>query len=222
MKNQLFSIASRLTDQQLLVRVNDLARCEREATVNLVVCLAELDERKLYLGEGCASLFSYCVKVLHLSEHAAYGRIQAARVTRKFPAVVDKLVAGSVNLTTLVLLSPHLTKTNCPELLAAAEHKSKRQVAELLAALSPRPEVAASIRKVPSRSPAPGAPPSDALRGFDRSGIVDDNRRGECAVRSQPHLGRFATAATGAAGATGATRVRYRRDESCGSESRER
>src|SRR5688572_19085838 len=46
----------------------------------------EVDSRKLYASQGYASLFTYCVKVLHLSEHAAYLRIDAARVQAVFVA----------------------------------------------------------------------------------------------------------------------------------------
>ena len=49
----------------------------------LVASLAEMDARKLYLGEGCSSLFTYCTRVLYLSEYAAYGRIEAARAARR-------------------------------------------------------------------------------------------------------------------------------------------
>ena len=47
-----------------------LAAEERKATAQLIAALAELDARRLYLGEGCSSLFTYCTTVLHLSEHA--------------------------------------------------------------------------------------------------------------------------------------------------------
>jgi hypothetical protein len=68
-----------LSDKQLLDAVRTLATRERQATAQLIACLAELDVRRLYLGEGCSSLFTYCTQVLQLSEHAAYGRIEAAR-----------------------------------------------------------------------------------------------------------------------------------------------
>ena len=55
---------------------------ERRATAALVASLAELDERRLYLGEGYSSLFTYCTQCLRLSEHAAYSRIEAARERR--------------------------------------------------------------------------------------------------------------------------------------------
>jgi hypothetical protein len=54
----MLSVASRLSDQELLEQVTLLAQREREATAALVAHLAVLDERRLYLGEGCSSLFT--------------------------------------------------------------------------------------------------------------------------------------------------------------------
>src|SRR5262245_7719520 len=134
MNTQLASIAA-LSDTRLLAQVKHLAEHERDATAKLVAHLAVLDERRLYLGEGCSSLFTYCTRVLHLSESAAYGRIQAARASRRFPVVLEKLTRGALNLTHLRLLAPHLTDGNHIDLLSAAEHKSKREVEELVARL---------------------------------------------------------------------------------------
>ena len=49
-----------LSDEALVARVKHLAAREREATGALIAHLADLDERRLYLAEGCASLFTYC------------------------------------------------------------------------------------------------------------------------------------------------------------------
>jgi len=149
MNTELLFDLTGLADNELLAQVKHLARSERETTVRLVAHLAELDARKLYLGEACASLFTYCVEVLHFSEHAAYGRIQAARAARKFPVVLERLASGSLNLTTLGLLAPHLTPENHVRLLAAADCKSKREVEVIVATIRPRPDVAAMIRRVP-------------------------------------------------------------------------
>src|SRR4026207_623045 len=88
------SSISLLSDDDLLASVKRAAGDERRATAQLIALLMELDTRKLYLGEGCSSLFTYCTQVLHLSEHAAYGRIEAARVARKYPVVLERLQAG--------------------------------------------------------------------------------------------------------------------------------
>jgi len=62
---------AQLSDQELLAEVKVAAGCEREATARLIALLAQLDERRLYLGEGCSSLFTYCTQVLHLSDYVA-------------------------------------------------------------------------------------------------------------------------------------------------------
>lgn len=89
-----------------------LAERERHATADVIAALMEVEERRLYLGEGYPSLFSYCTQRLHFSEHAAYGRIEAARVARRFPAILDLLAEGSLTLTAVDLLKPHLTPEN--------------------------------------------------------------------------------------------------------------
>jgi hypothetical protein len=142
-----------LSDQALLAEVKGLAHQECRATARLIAALTELDTRRLYLGEGYSSLFTYCTQVLHLSEHAAYGRIEAARAARRFPVILDLLSDGSVTLTTVGLLAPHLTPDNYRDALATARHKSKRDVEHLVAGLAPRPAVAASVRKLPDPKP---------------------------------------------------------------------
>jgi hypothetical protein len=47
--------------------------------------------------------------MFHLSEHAAYGPIEATRAARRFPAILQQLMNGSINLTPVGLLRPHLT-----------------------------------------------------------------------------------------------------------------
>jgi hypothetical protein len=142
---------AQLSDRELLAEVKTLAEHERVATAGLIATLAELDARRLYLGEGCSSLFSYCTRLLHLSEHAAYGRIEAARTARRHPVILDMLAAGSVNLTTVCLLAPHLTEENHVDVLNAAHHKSKREVEHLVASLRPQPAVPSVVRKLPAR-----------------------------------------------------------------------
>jgi hypothetical protein len=144
-----------LSDHDLLSTVKTLAADERQATARLIAALAELDARRLYLGEGCSSLFAYCTQVLHLSEHAAYGRIEAARVARRFPIVLSLLADGSITLTTISLLSPHLNAENHRAVLEQARHKRRREVELIVAALRPLPSVPSTIRKLPTTTTAP-------------------------------------------------------------------
>src|SRR3954469_9871463 len=72
------TILAHLSDADLLTTTAQLAERERHTTADLISALMEIDARKLYLGEGCSSLFTYCTQVLHFSEHAADGRIARA------------------------------------------------------------------------------------------------------------------------------------------------
>jgi len=83
-----------------MMEVEHLACGERSATAALIAHLAELDARRLYLGAGFTSTFTYCTEVLRLSEGGAYNRIEAAHAARKFPLVLDLLEQGALNVTT--------------------------------------------------------------------------------------------------------------------------
>lgn len=150
MSTTILTLADQLSNQDVVARVKVLAHREREVTAALIAHLAVLHERQLYLAEGCSSMFTYCVQVLHLSEYAAYSRIEAAKAARKYPIILDLLSDGSVNLTTVGLLVPELTPENHVALLEAARHKTKRQVQELVAQLRPQPSVPSSIRRLPT------------------------------------------------------------------------
>jgi hypothetical protein len=106
------SLPGDLSDQDLLVELECAASAERHATARLIALLMEVDSRKLYAGRGYSLLFTYCVQKLHLSEHAAYLRIEAARSARRCPAILDRLADGSLHLTAVSLLAPHLTAAN--------------------------------------------------------------------------------------------------------------
>ena len=137
MNSEVLSFIS-LSDDQLLTETKRLAACERSATAALLRSLVEVDSRRLYLREGCSSLFTYCTQVLHLSEGAAYNRIEAARAARRFPSVLTALEDGSLTLGSARLLAPHFTLENHDQLIAAARHKSKRDVELLVATLAPK------------------------------------------------------------------------------------
>ena len=150
------------SDDQLLAELRRLAACERVATASLLASLIEMDARRLYLREGCSSLFTYCTQVLHLAEGAAYNRIETARAARRFPPILDAIADGSLTLTSARLLAPHLTTENHRAVLDAARHKSKREIELLVATMQPKPPVATVVRKVP-QAPRDGGRKLDAI-----------------------------------------------------------
>jgi hypothetical protein len=161
MQNDILASLTRLSDAELVAQLKSFVARERDATAQIVARLMELDTRDVHLREGYGSLFVYCRDALGLSEWEAYNGIEVARAARRFPVILDMLTRGSVNLTAVRLLAPHLTPSNHREVLESARGKRKPEIEEIVARLSPRPDVAPSVRKLPAPRPefAPAPPP---------------------------------------------------------------
>lgn len=144
-----FAALGRLADDELVSRLVALAGREREASAEGVAHLSELERRGLHLKAGYGSLFAYCREALLLAEADSFNRIEVARAARRFPAVLELLAEGSVNLTTVRLLSPHLTRENHRAVLDSARGKKRAEVEEIVARLAPRPDAPAWLRKLP-------------------------------------------------------------------------
>ncbi len=152
-----------LSDAEIVARLRDLASSERDTMAHLIAHLAELEARDLHLKAGYGSLFVYCRDALALSEHESYNRIEAARAGRRFPMILEMLAEGSVNLATVRLLAPHLTRDNHQAVLESARGKRKVEVEAIAARLMPQPDVPSFIRKLPTRPEAlqPRSAPPD-------------------------------------------------------------
>jgi len=183
----------RLTDSELICRLERLVQADRALSAKLLVHLGELDERRLFAGRGFGSMFEYCRHGLRMSDAEAYLRIQAARVGRRFPLVVERLAAGAVHLTAIKLLSSHLTQENHVQLLDRVRGRTKREVEVIVAELSPKPDVPARVRKLPDvQKPAPqpsdGAPAAACVQPLAResSAAQPPTREALAIAPSQP------------------------------------
>ena len=163
MNENILATAARLSDDALLARIKVLALRERDATVELVAHLAELDGRKTHLGEGPGSLYKYCRDVLGYSEDAAWSRAATAGAVRRYPVILGWLADGSLNITTVRILRPILTPANHLAVLTEARRRSKKEVEVMAARLDPKPDVPSAIRKLPAppSTPAPTLPLSE-------------------------------------------------------------
>ena len=132
---------SRLSNEDVLLRLNAAAVQECVRTAEIMALIAEVDERRLYAPEGQESMYAYCVNVLHMSEDVALKRIRVARAARKFPPIFDAVLEGRLHLSAVVELAPYLTADNADELLAAATHKTRAELLQLLAERFPRPDL---------------------------------------------------------------------------------
>ena len=152
MKNERLETLATLTDAALVDGLKTLIVRERDATAEIVAHLAELDTRDVHLRAGYPSLYVYCRDAVGLTEWEAYNRIEVARTARRFPIILKLLAEGAVSLTAVRLLAPHLTVANHHEVLAEARGKRKDAIKEMVARLSPQPDVASSLRRIPDRT----------------------------------------------------------------------
>jgi 5-methylcytosine-specific restriction endonuclease McrA len=177
---------SHLADGALLASLDSVLARDRTTTAELLAHLAEIDGRRLYVPMGYPTMYAYCVGRLGFSEDVAFVRIRVARAGRRFHGIFDAIADGRLHLTAVVRLYKYLRSWNALELLRAAEHKTKRQVEELIAQRFPKPDAPTTVQPVLPPTPvatehpemtAPAAPgtalavvPSNAANEAERVG----------------------------------------------------
>jgi hypothetical protein len=162
MQKDILATIARLTDDELAAQVKTLAARERDASAHMIAHLAEMDSRDIHLRAGYPQLYDYRLKVLHLSGWEAANRIDVARIARRFPVIFDMLEEGSIHLTGVKLLAPHLTADNHRKVLESARWKTKLAIGEIVARLHPLPDVPTLVMPIPEFAvvPQPPAAPS--------------------------------------------------------------
>ena len=171
-------------DDALVEKVAALVGRSNQLTARLLVYLAEVERRDLHLKEGCSSLFAFCVERLGMAEGAAYKRVWAARVGRRFPLVLEMIAAGRIHLTGVHLLARHLTDENHAALLARAQGKTKREIEMLVAEIAPRPDVPSRLAALPRR-PQPAIVAATDLSpdpDLDPSASTESAVSGDCSA----------------------------------------
>jgi HNH endonuclease len=155
-----------LSDADLVEGTRRALALGRKLGAEVLAHLGEVEERRLHLHAACSSLFDYCVNRLGLSEDEACRRIDVARLARRFPVLFPMLADGSLSLSVAALLKPHLSQENHIQLLRGVRGLSVCKAREHLAAVFPQPDVASSVRKLPTRraeAPTTASSPAQSL-----------------------------------------------------------
>jgi 5-methylcytosine-specific restriction endonuclease McrA len=146
------ALPAELSDGELLNATRLFVGRSNQLLAALLGHLAEVEARGLHRNRACSSLYTYCIYELRFSEDEAFRRVAASRLVRRFPALLDAVASGELHLTGLLMLGPHLTAENLPEVLARAKHRTKKEIASLVRRLDPLPDVPARIEPL---GPAP-------------------------------------------------------------------
>jgi hypothetical protein len=154
-----------LSDAELLTQTRSLVGRSNRLLADLLAHLGEVEARGIHRTRACSSLYTYCIYELRFSEDEAFRRVSAARLVRRFPALLDALASGELHLTGLLMLGPHLTAENLVEVMARAKHRTKRELARLVRVVDPLPPVPARIEPL-GPAPAPVVPPEPSWEQF--------------------------------------------------------
>lgn len=125
------------SDEELFLRLAAATTSERAHLIEILIIIGELHERKAALPKGFPSLFVYCTRRLGYCERTAYRRIAAAKAGRSYPVILERLRAGKLHLSAVVLLREHFTPENHESLLSRAEGASLDQLKRMAASLAP-------------------------------------------------------------------------------------
>ena len=129
------------SDDDVVLRSFDSALCRQsQMTAYLLVHIAVIDARNLYLRAGFESMKSFCMAKMHLTEDAAYKRIQVARLGRQLPRLFLAIANGELSTYDVRMLAPRLTPENVDALVAECAHKTATEIQTVIARRFPRAE----------------------------------------------------------------------------------
>jgi hypothetical protein len=199
------SLAS-ISDDELFATVQHLTARANVALAALLAHLGEVERRGVHRLRACASLYTYCIYELRMSEDAAYRRSKAARLVREYPELGDAIAKGELHLTGVLMIGPHLGGERHAEILRRARFRSKRELLRLLAEIDPKPDVPALVEPIgpapaghathvafvealaaPVRELPPGRRPEDWIaEGDDDAAAPSDDTRAGSASAAEP------------------------------------
>src|SRR5688572_1183248 len=107
------TMLNQMSSHALIARLDELVALERRTIVDELLCLAEIERRRIHVEMGCSSLFVFCTRRMKLPKGSAW------------------------SLATLVLLND-VMEEDPGGILDRAAGKMEDEVRDLVAALRPR------------------------------------------------------------------------------------
>ncbi len=99
-----------LSDQELDQSLKSLVKKENEVLAEILLHVKEVASRRLYLKMNCASLFEYLTKNMGYANGPAQRRIDAARLSKEVPTLIEDLKNGELNLSQVSLFQQGVRK----------------------------------------------------------------------------------------------------------------
>ena len=124
---------SELSDDELIVRADDVARAEHDTSLSLIDLLLEMDRRSIYLSLGYSSLFDFCARRWLFSRAKAGRYIAVARGTLKFPELRSVLNERRLTIGNAAQIVGILSCENASAILGRVSGCTYREIEEIAA-----------------------------------------------------------------------------------------
>jgi 5-methylcytosine-specific restriction endonuclease McrA len=128
-----FEALSSQSDEALLSSFSRVLGRENKRKAEFLIYLSAIDARRLYAKQGFSSFFAFLTEKYGFSESSALKRIQASRLTHRYPFLFDEIASGKRTLSALSRIAPFVKDANAPLLFQETLGKSVRDVERLLA-----------------------------------------------------------------------------------------
>ncbi len=131
---------------ELHERALQLSREFRRKESELILIIGEIDQQKFFKRLGYASLFTYAVGALGLSEANSYAFIAVARKSREIPELKIAVIEQKITVAKASRIVAAITKENAPDLVKFAAAHTTRQTEVEVARLQPSAAASDRIR----------------------------------------------------------------------------
>ncbi len=109
-----------------------------QSEASLIDILQELDDKKLFIHMGFASLFDYAIKALKLSEANASNFITVARKSKSVPELKAAIKSQAITVSKARKITPVLTPNNSAHWLELAKTLPKEKLEKAVAKVRPQ------------------------------------------------------------------------------------
>ena len=128
-----------------LEAVKAVESCQKSEAYLLKV-IKVVSEKELHLDCGLPSLYSYCTRLLHISEGIAYALITVINKGKEVPELIAAVETGKVSLSKAKKICSVITPKNHKEWIDLATYETSRVIEKCVAGANPKEAVKESAQ----------------------------------------------------------------------------
>lgn len=111
----------KLSDELLDQNLMSFIKKEKEVFREILLHIAEVDRRRLFLRMGYSSLYVYLTERMGYDGGSAQRRLDAARLAQQVPSVIDSIDQGEITLAQVTFLQKSLRQNKQQQISAEAK-----------------------------------------------------------------------------------------------------